>query len=288
MTEIFHLPGEIHQEFSIDESGLTYASQSAVARLCGVTRQSINELLAKILSGKGLSEPLKPFAGIDYTVSGKIPDQVVAAIINHYAMYARSTTEIAKKVSLCFNAIGLRTWLQKELGWKRQQQQQSALSISDAIALANLASEAAQNAGVDKNVSEQIKLEGLMKMYPDSQHLLKPQKEAIAASNPMPEKPMTATEVGQQLGLRLGYPKISARKVNNKLLQLGYQASVTRIKRSTGKEVHDYYQPTEKGKPHSTLLLSLYADGEGKATKAQLRWFESIISILAHNWEDAN
>ncbi len=286
MTEIFHLPKEIRQEFSIDESGLTYASQSAVARLCGVTQQAINQLLVKIWLGKGLSEPLKPFAGMDYRESGQLQDKVVAAIINHYAMYARNTTEMAKKVSLCFNAIGLRTWLQKELGWK--QQQQSTLSISDAIALANLASEAAQNAGVDKNVSEQIKLEGLMKMYPDSQHLLKPQKEAIAASNPMPEKPMTATEVGQQLGLRLGYPKISARKVNMKLLQLGYQASVTRVKRSTGKEIHDYYQATEKGKPHSTLLLSLYVEGEGKATKAQLRWFESIITILAHNWEDSH
>ena len=162
--------------------------------------------------------------------------------------------------------------------------EQLELSIDDAIALANLASESAQNAGVDKSVSEQIKLEGLMKMYPDSEHLIKPQQEAIAANNPMPEKPMTPTEVGQELAVRLGCPKISAKKVNSKLLELGYQVSVTRIKKSTGKEVHDYYQPTEKGKPHSTLLLSLYVDGEGKATKAQLRWFGSIVSILANNW----
>ena len=42
---------------------------------------------------------------------------------------------------------------------------------------------------------------------------------------------------------------------------------------------------TEKGEPHSTLLLSLYVDGDGKATKAQLKWFSSIISILANNWK---
>ncbi len=47
-------------------------------------------------------------------------------------------------------------------------------------------------------------------------------------------------------------------------------------------------QKDELIKEHSTLLLSLYVEGEGKATKAQLRWFESIISILAHNWEDSN
>ncbi len=164
--------------------------------------------------------------------------------------------------------------------------QNSDSRLTEDLMLADYAARAAQNAGVDKNITEQIKLESLMKMYPEREKLLKPQKEAIAASNPMPEKPMTVTEVGQQLALRLGYPKISAKKVNSKLLELGYQASVTRIKRSTGKEVHDYYQPTEKGKPHSTLLLSLYVEGEGKATKAQLRWFESIISILAHNWEE--
>ena len=102
--------------------------------------------------------------------------------------------------------------------------QNSDSRLAEDLMLADYAARSAQNAGVDKNITEQIKLEGLMKMYPDSEHLLKPQKEAIAASNPLPEKPMTATEVGQQLGLRLGYPKISARKVNMKLLQLGYQA----------------------------------------------------------------
>ncbi len=65
-------------------------------------------LLAKILSGKSRSEPLKPFTGIDYSASGqRIPDvviSVVAAIINHYVMSARNTTEIAKKVSLCLDS----------------------------------------------------------------------------------------------------------------------------------------------------------------------------------------
>ncbi len=131
------------------------------------------------------------------------------------------------------------------------------------------AARSAQNAGVDKNITEQIKLESLMKMYPDSEHLLRPQKEAIAASNPMPSKPMTATEVGQQLGLRLGYPKISAKKVNSKLLQLGYQASVTKVKRSTGKEVHDYYEPTELPIFSSTFIKRLTQRQESRMPLSQ-------------------
>ncbi len=100
--------------------------------------------------------------------------------------------------------------------------------LAEDLMLADYAARCAQNAGVDKNVTEQIKLESLMTMYPERKKLLKPQKEAIADSNPIPDKPMTATEVGRELAARLGYPKISARKVNNKLLQLGYQVSVTR------------------------------------------------------------
>ena len=161
--------------------------------------------------------------------------------------------------------------------------------FAEDLMLADYAARSAQNAGVDKDVTEQIKLESLMKAYPEKQNLLKPQKEAIAASNPLPDKPMTPTEIGELLAVKLGVEKVSAKKVNRRLLDLGYQVSVTRIKRSNGKEVHDYYKATEKGKPHSQLQLSTYLDAgvEAKATKAQLRWFASIVEILLKNWEEA-
>lgn len=283
MTQIFHLPNDIRQEFSIDENGLAYASQSAIARLCGITRQSINELFEKIVSGKNLSESLKPFAGKNYTVSGKISDVVVAAIINHYAMYAKNTTEEAKRVSLCFQAIGIRTWIQNELGWQKPNPDSR---FAEDLMLADYAARAAQNAGVDKDISEQIKLDSLMKTYPDRQLILKPQKDAIASSNPLPNAPMTSTEVGKKLAIKLGLSKVSARKVNTRLSELGYQQSITRTN-SKQKEVHDYYKSTEKGKQHSKLLLNPYvADTGGHGTKAQLRWFDSIVDVLANNWEE--
>ena len=284
MTQIFHLPEDIRQEFSIDEKGKAYASQSAIARLCGVSRQSINELLEKILSGKALSESLNPFKGNDYSVSGKIPDLVVAAIINHYAMYARKTTEEAKKVSLCFQAIGIRTWIQTELGW---QQEKPQLSLEDMIALANFASSSAQNAGVSKAIAESIKLDSVMQIAPEAKPLLLPQKEAIASANPLKEQAVTPTVIGQRLAKKLGLEKVSSRAVNKKLLQLGYQISVTRIKKTTGKEVHDYYRPTDKtlSGNYGQLEMTSYKDGEGKNTKYQLRWFNAIVDILANNWE---
>lgn len=278
-----HIPEEIRQEFTIDNDGIAYASQSAIARLCGVRQQAINQLLEKVATSKLPSESLESFNGKDYMGTSKIPDVLVAAIINHYAMYARNTTEQAKKVSLAFQAIGIRSWIQDELGWKPQQ---SKIPMHEMLMLAELGAKSAINAGVDPEVAEQLKLEGMMKLYPDSQELLTLQKNAIAASKPLPELPKTPTEIGQDLAVRLGYVKISAKKVNSKLLELGYQVSVTRIKKSNGKEVHDYYQATEKGKLHSQLQMSAYVDGEGKSTKAQLKWFSSIVQILANNWEE--
>lgn len=236
------------------------------------------------MSSKDLSKSLQPFIGIDYTVSSKIPDVVVAAIINHYAMYARNTTEQAKKVCLCFQAIGIRTWIQNELGFSKQN---TNTRFAEDLMLADFAARSAQNAGVDREIAEQIKLETLMKAYPERQSFLQPQKDAIASSNPLPETPMTPTDIGKKLAEVLGVEKVSAKKVNSKLLELGYQVSITRIKRSNGKEVHDYYQPTEKAESHSQLQTSVYTDSlaEAHGTKAQLRWFSSIIDVLANNWE---
>lgn len=92
------------------------------------------------------------------------------------------------------------------------------------------------NAGVDPEIAEQLRLEGLAKMFPEYGNLLIAQKNAIAASNPLPELPMTPTEVGKKLAVSLGLEKVSAKKVNSKLLELGYQLSVTRTKKSNGKE----------------------------------------------------
>lgn len=167
-------------------------------------------------------------------------------------------------------------------------QQNPDSRFAEDLMLADFAATSAKNAGVDPEIAEQIKLDSLMKVYPERQALLSSQKNAIAASKPLPELPITPTEVGKKLAIKLGVEKVSAKKVNSKLLELGYQISVTRIKKSNGKEVHDYYQPTEKAEPHSQLQMSAYVQGEGKSTKPQLKWFSSIVTVLANNWEDSN
>ncbi|VEP12086.1 conserved hypothetical protein [Hyella patelloides LEGE 07179] len=127
-----------------------------------------------------------------------------------------------------------------------------------------------------------------MQFLPEAEPLLLPQKKAIALSNPIPEKSLTPTEIGHIIAGRLGLPKISARAVNKKLLQLGYQVSVKRIKKSTGKEVHDYYQPTKKAIDgnYSQLEMATYKAGDGNSTKYQLRWFSPIVDLLINHWAE--
>ena len=100
----------------------------------------------------------------------------------------------------------------------------------------------------------------------------------------MPQKYLTPTEVGQELTKRLRVDKISAQAINKKLIQLEYQVSIKRTKKSTGKTVHDYYKATEKGEQYSQLEMTAYPVKEANSTKYQLRWLSGIIEILVSEW----
>lgn len=125
---IVHIPEEIRSEFSVNEAGQAFATQSGIARLCGVSKQSISLLIKEVAlvhlraSSKIESEALKPLMGIDLSASSKIADTEIVHFIFHYAMYAKKTTEQAKKLCLAFAAIGIRAWIQQEIGWQPQQQ----------------------------------------------------------------------------------------------------------------------------------------------------------------------
>ncbi|MEB3189680.1 MAG: hypothetical protein VKL42_04975 [Snowella sp.] len=76
------LPGHIAKEFSIDgKTGQGFVTRKGLARLCGVTRQSVQQLLSAIAQCKqSLPKNLKPFAGQDFTGGNQIPDVLVAGV----------------------------------------------------------------------------------------------------------------------------------------------------------------------------------------------------------------
>lgn len=277
------LPEDIKSEFFIDESGKASATGRATARLAGVSQEAVRKILIKLGDNLKVSKSLESFMGQNFK-GDNLPDILVASIIEYYAFDAgRYCTEQAKLVYRSFAAIGIRIWIQNELGWRRKQTQ---LSIEKAIALANFASEAAKNAGVSTALAESIKLDSVVQVVPEAKPLLLPQKKAIASSNPILEKALTPTEVGQRIAEKLGLEKVSARAVNKKLLSLDYQVSVTRVKKSTGKEVHDYYKPTQKtiDANYAQLEMATYKTGDGNSTKYQLRWWSVIVDVLVNNW----
>ena len=74
------LPDHIAKEFSIDEkTGQGFVSRKGLARLCGVTRQSVQQLLSAIAQCKQKSpKNLEHFAGQDFTGGNQIPNVLAA------------------------------------------------------------------------------------------------------------------------------------------------------------------------------------------------------------------
>lgn len=163
--------------------------------------------------------------------------------------------------------------------------EEAKLSLEDIAFLANFAASSAEKAGVSTPLVESIKLDSIMQIKPEAKLLLLAQKNAIASANPLPQKALTPTLVGRELAKRLRLEKVSARAVNKRLLELDYQVSVKRTKKSTKKIVHDYYKATEKGEQYSQLEMATYkVSNDGNSTKYQLRWFSGIIDVLVSEW----
>ena len=282
MSTIFALPQDILSEFSIDSQGKARASQRGTARLCGVSQPAIRKLLLKLTDNLDVPEIFKSYAG--YSFKGdNLEDILVALIIEYYAFEAgRYCTKQAKLVFRAFATVGFRVWAQQQLGW---QEKEPELSNDDIAFFANFAASSAEKAGVATPLIESIKLDSVMQIKPQAKPLLLPHKKAIASANPMPQKYLTPTEVGQELTKRLRLEKVSAQAINKKLIQLEYQVSIKRTKKSTGKIVHDYYKATEKGEPYSQLEMATYkVMNDGNSTKYQLRWLSGIIDLLANQW----
>lgn len=164
MTNLALLPEDIRSEFSIDEQGRAFANRRAIARLCGIDESSIRNLLENLSAGKAPSKNLESFAGQSFESAVKIPDTLVSAIVQHYAFKGR---EQAQLTAMAFSAIGIRAWLQSELGW--QQQSQHKLPKTYAEALLEAGRLALEN---EKLVEEKALLEAEKAMLEEENHTL--------------------------------------------------------------------------------------------------------------------
>jgi len=118
---IVHIPDDIKQEFHIDPDGKTFVTVNAAAQILGITRQGLqkncnsNQISSKF--GQYLSQ-----SGIQLrNLSEKgISDVALAIIAKYYAYKAKSKSKQAEQFDLAMSAIGIRAWIQVELGYQQQ------------------------------------------------------------------------------------------------------------------------------------------------------------------------
>jgi hypothetical protein len=118
-SQITQLPENFKNEFQITEDGKTSCSQRGLGRLCGVSDVAILKTLKKCSANQKLPESLQRIAGKEFGSANLILDLDAACVIEYYAFDAgRWCTQQAKSIFRAFAAIGFRTWVQQELGWK--------------------------------------------------------------------------------------------------------------------------------------------------------------------------
>jgi hypothetical protein len=118
--------------FTIDATGESGMSEIGLARICGVTRQSISALLRDILAGKidinrsgplqrnDLALQLKGIPAIEKSTISKLSivrAEVCAQVVKHYAFHSRHKTPEAMFALEKFASLGITAWIQEATHW---------------------------------------------------------------------------------------------------------------------------------------------------------------------------
>lgn len=106
----------ILNEITFDSEGKSFFSQSALARLCGVSRSNI--IRNNLLCAKGIEMTQVHDSGSKTAVC--YDDIQAAKVIQYYALESKAANDTAKKTFMAFAAIGIRTWAQDIKGWGKQ------------------------------------------------------------------------------------------------------------------------------------------------------------------------
>ena len=112
----------IKSEIRINSEGIGFVSIRGAARLAGVKHNTLTEHFSsgRILGSK-LTETLTN-KGFNVGVFGTqgIPDMALACILEYYAFDAgKRCTETAEMSFRAFAAIGIRSWIQRSMGYEK-------------------------------------------------------------------------------------------------------------------------------------------------------------------------
>jgi hypothetical protein len=121
---MYHFDELVKKEFKLDQKGQAFISLSGAARICNITPGALSKILQEKQDSKTcdlktskLAQILIQQGFLPVTFSEKgIPDTALALIIEYYAFDAQRTTQEALLAYRAFAAIGIRVWIQQELG----------------------------------------------------------------------------------------------------------------------------------------------------------------------------
>lgn len=107
-------------------------------------------------------------------------------------------------------------------------------------------------------------------------------KRLLSSQMAIQEVPMSPTEIGKEIALKMNWPKVpSAQKVNQALIDAGLQVA-ERSFNSKGKPRVNYHL-TEIGKRYGETVIDT-ARGHGK-TVFHVRWFKSVIPVVSEYFQ---
>jgi hypothetical protein len=279
MTNLALIVNQIKNEISVDATGKGRASVRATARLIDVDEKALRvtfegaeqnpSKLAEFLMENGFQYAEQ----ILWSQTG-IPDLAIAVIAKYYAYKAgRYCKKQAELVDTAFTGIGVRSWLQQQLGWKRQetkpteqtsQGQNNSFDLqADAIAIDLVLAPT----GIDSRLIAGVKANHFSKIRPELAPAMEEAKKLL--SIPVEENLVRPGKLAELYEAKAGI-KLSAQKVNKLLADKGLQ-----IKNATG---NPSWLPTEEGKQYSELVLDT-AKGHNKTVQS-LQWHPSVIDVI--------
>jgi|GEM_PF-4616988 len=115
------IPKEIRSEFRVEPDGKAFVSIRGAARIADVDHST---LVKSFKSGGGLKPSElaqmlidEGFEPGDFSKTGVL-DLALRIVLKYYAHKAKETKEQAEKFYDAMSAVGIRTWIQQQLGWK--------------------------------------------------------------------------------------------------------------------------------------------------------------------------
>lgn len=125
MSELIALTEDLKKEIRIDSEGKGFVTIRGAARLLGLSSSTLISNFGDRIDTSKLAKTLAEhdFDVIAFPTSG-IPDTALSLLAYHYSVESKYSSEETKK--LCSkilwlsSSIGIRTWIQKELGYNPQ------------------------------------------------------------------------------------------------------------------------------------------------------------------------